>query len=500
MKWIVEELKLLVKRFGEEQKEFEQYNSLLVLSRIRLISYAAMYISFFWVYMDWKFWINGAGPSYLLTLIVMHIASVIASAAFLVLYNKYLVKSTNPYLLFYSARIYVFLYILYGALASINSQRYFENIYSYLILSLIAAVAFTLRPLFMFFAFVINHIIFLIGMQTYINDKSIYLTKYVNSTVLIGAAFLIGYIFYRHRMQDFINNKKIRENEEMLKKLFYVNPYPVYITRLEDGTIIEANKRACSMLGISTDTEDPFNKIDGFMDRDNKLAVEKELQERNSVFDKIVEYEFNGKQMWVTANYEMIDYHGEKCILTGIMDITEIHKAEEELSHFASSDSLTGILNRRMGLIKLHELIEKAKKEYLEFVVCFLDINNLKYVNDSFGHAEGDRYILTLCGLINSMLSDKDIFFRLGGDEFIIVCRDKNKHQVEYFWTKVMECLEEKNQKEELPYHIMASHGVYYYCSGMDLDVNRIIDLADQQMYEEKQKHRKEYTLFYDKE
>jgi predicted signal transduction protein with EAL and GGDEF domain len=84
----------------------------------------------------------------------------------------------------------------------------------------------------------------------------------------------------------------------------------------------------------------------------------------------------NGKQMWVTANYELIDYHGEKCILTGIMDITEIRKAEEELSHYASMDSLTEILNRRMGYKKLEELLHKSKEEAMEFTLCFLNIRS----------------------------------------------------------------------------------------------------------------------------
>jgi diguanylate cyclase (GGDEF)-like protein len=195
--------------------------------------------------------------------------------------------------------------------------------------------------------------------------------------------------------------------------------------------------------------------------------------------------------MWVTANYELIDYHGEKCILTGIMDITEIRKAEEEMSHYASIDSLTGILNRRTGFLKLEELIEISKAGFLEFVLCFLDINNLKYVNDSFGHSEGDRYILTLCNIIKEKLGDEDIFFRMGGDEFIIIFKDKNEVQAELIWDRIKNEFDRRNEQDEFTYNIMASHGLFYYCSGMDINPDQIIDKADKFMYEEKQRFKK---------
>ncbi len=496
MEWMKEGLKLLISRSGIEQKEFEKYNSLLVLSRIRLISLADIFLSVFWAYMDWSIVNNGAGGIYSVTLIVMHIISVVASAAFLIFYNRVAGKREKNYRIIYNAaKIYVFLYILFGAISSVNSQRYTGNIYSYIILALIAAVAFTLKPSFMLFAFGVNHVIFLIGLAILCRDTNLFLAKLVNATVLAGAAFLLGFIFYRHRMTEFFYRKKLTENEENFKKLFYVNPYPVFITRLEDGKIIEANKRACSLMGINAESFDKFNGFDCYIKNDSRLALQEELKEHTSTLNRIVEYDFNGRRMWVTANYELIDYHGEKCILTGIMDITEIRRAEEELSQYASMDSLTGILNRRMGFQKLEELLEETKEDFLEFVLCFLDINNLKYVNDTFGHGEGDRYILTLCDIIKNKLNAEDIFFRMGGDEFIIVFRNRNRSQAENMWAGIKNEFDNRNLQGEFPYNIMASHGLLYYCSGMDIDLEQIIEKADKQMYEEKQRFKKEYHI-----
>jgi len=346
----------------------------------------------------------------------MHVISVVASAMFLIFYRWVLCnrENNNFYIISITSKIYVFLYILFGAVSSINSQRYTGNIYSYIILALIAAIAFTLKPSIMLFEFVVNHIIFLIGIGALCNDSHLLLAKLVNSTILAGAAFLIGFIFYRHRMMEFFYRKKLMKSEENFKKLFYANPYPVFITRQEDGKIIEANKRAYNLMGVEAENLDSFNGIDDYMKTDSRLDLEEELKKHSSTFNRIIEYNFNGKRKWVNANYEIIDYNDEKCILTGIMDITEIRKAEEELSHYASIDSLTGIMNRRMGLKKLEELLEEKQ-------------------------------------------------------------------------------FEESNIREEFPYNIMASCGLFYFCTGMDIDLDQIIEKADKMMYEEKQRFKKEH-------
>lgn len=492
MRWIKEALQLLRYRSSQEQKEFDQYNNLLVLARIRVISWAAMFLPIFWIYMDWTFIQSGADRNYSVTLIILHCISVFVSAIILIFYEK-IIDNKNHRALFFITKTYVFLYILFGAISSVNSQRYTDNIYTYLVLSMIAAVAFTLKPSYMLFSFVINHIIFLVGIRIYNKDSILFLTKFTNSSVLIGAAFLLGFIFYRNRVVEFLYRKKLVENEENFKKLFYFNPYPVFITKLVDGTIIEANKKACNLMGIQEHNMEGFSGIDQYIKNDMKEEITKELMMHNSMSGRILAYDFNGKQMWVTANYELIDYRGERCILTGIMDITEIRKAEEELAHYASTDSLTGILNRRMGFIKLEELLTEAKTGFLEFVLCFLDINNLKYVNDTYGHSEGDHYILALCKIISDKLGEEDIFFRLGGDEFIIVFRDKSKSQVEEIWDEMIKLFDQSNQQHNLPYNIMASHGLFYCCSGMDLDIEQIIEQADMQMYKEKQRFREDY-------
>ncbi len=83
------------------------------------------------------------------------------------------------------------------------------------------------------------------------------------------------------------------------------------------------------------------------------------------------------------------------------------------------------------GLLMLKDLLFKAKEQMFEFVICFIDINELKEVNDNFGNSEGDFYIQKVCSLIETEKGENDVIFRMGGDEFVIVFPNKTQKQVE---------------------------------------------------------------------
>lgn len=373
MKWLKEDYKFLTGRSDKEQNEFEKYNNMFVIDRIRWISIGTVFLSFFFAYVDWIIIKNGTDRTYTFTLIVMHIICVAASGLFLVFYKWVMgMASDRKYLIISNAiKIYAFLYVLFGAISSINSQRYTGNIYSYIILLLIAAIAFIIKPLYMLWVIGVNHIVFAIGTGYLCRDFDQFLANLVNATVFAGAAFLLNFLFYRNRMKDYSYRKKLMESEESLSK-------------------------------------------------------------------------------------------------------------------YAFKDALTGILNRRGGLNILEELMEEAKDCSMEFVLCFLDINDLKYVNDTYGHREGDSCILAFCNFIKDKLAEEDVFFRMGGDEFIIIFRNMNKSQAEHIWEQLVNELEDRNHSGEFVFNIMVSHGMCYYRTGMDINLEQMIERADKMMYREK--------------
>lgn len=473
-------------------KDYEKHNNRMVLSRIRIISYATVFMGIIFFWFDYITAKSGADTRYIRTIIILHTICVAGSLLFLTLYKKIIDWShkKNSRLLSMVPASYVFLYVLMGVLSSLNSQRYTGNIYSYICLSSVAAVIFTLRPWVMIITFGLNHLIFLAGLNLLIKDFDMMSVKLLNSTTIIGIVIVFSLYFYKLKLKDFIIKRKLTESEENFRKLFYVNPFPVFITRNRDGKIIKASEQALKLMKIK---EEDLDKPDtGLQIKENgRTELLEEFKEKHSIYNRIAEYEINGKSIWVTANYELINYGGEECTLIGLMDITEIRKVEEELSQYAFTDVLTGVLNRRMGMKKAEELMENAGADNKEFVLCFLDMDNLKSVNDTYGHGQGDNYIKAFCSTVGAELREEDIFFRMGGDEFIIIFNHMTVLEVEEIWNRIMDRFYEISKDMNIPVSRAASHGLFPYKAGMDITVEEMIEKADKYMYKEKQMHKK---------
>jgi diguanylate cyclase (GGDEF)-like protein/PAS domain S-box-containing protein len=168
-------------------------------------------------------------------------------------------------------------------------------------------------------------------------------------------------------------------------------------------------------------------------------------------------------------------------------DITDRKKYEEELHLYATTDAMTGVLNRRTGLEMLDQHIRISKRRPMKFTICYVDINNLKYVNDNFGHLDGDFMILKVVETIKANLREADIVCRLGGDEFMIIFIDCNETQARAIMERITKALDDYNKKKEKPYLITVSKGFAEYIPGEDINAEELIALADIEMYRDKQ-------------
>ena len=168
-------------------------------------------------------------------------------------------------------------------------------------------------------------------------------------------------------------------------------------------------------------------------------------------------------------------------------DITDRKKYEEELHLYATTDAMTGVLNRRTGLEILEQQIRMAKRRPMKFTICYVDINNLKYVNDNFGHIDGDFMILKVVETIKANLREADVVCRLGGDEFMIIFIDCNETQARTIMERISKALDDYNKKKEKPYPVTISKGFAEYMPGEEINAEELIALADIEMYRDKQ-------------
>ncbi|MBI6941178.1 diguanylate cyclase [Pseudomonas putida] len=105
-----------------------------------------------------------------------------------------------------------------------------------------------------------------------------------------------------------------------------------------------------------------------------------------------------------------------------LTDISDLKRVEEDLRALSVTDSLTGIHNRRYFQERLKVELDRAQREGQALAVIMLDVDHFKRINDQHGHAVGDRVLRSLCQRIVQRLRRTDVFCRLGGEEFIVLC------------------------------------------------------------------------------
>lgn len=193
--------------------------------------------------------------------------------------------------------------------------------------------------------------------------------------------------------------------------------------------------------------------------------------------------EENTKTGKVYQNYDrLIENEGKKYFVQCSSDVTEFTK----MSRTARTDELTSMLNRRAGKEKLIELIDMAKDKEKIITVVLCDVNQLKKINDLYGHIEGDRLLRYFSSIIRQNISKRDLVFRLSGDEFVLAFYDKDAKEAEKKVQWVKKQLKEEKNSFSVQYEVSFSYGLMEIYPEDQYILSDIISRADERMYLQK--------------
>ncbi len=149
-------------------------------------------------------------------------------------------------------------------------------------------------------------------------------------------------------------------------------------------------------------------------------------------------------------------------------------------------DVMTGTLNRGSGLKYIEDQLELCKKQKKSLTVCYIDVNDLKVINDMLGHREGDFLIKTVICTIKNNIRETDVISRLGGDEFVIVFPGCTMEYSEKVMHRISGELKQLKPFSNKGYTISISYGFSQYDGETDITVDGLLDMADRQMYRNK--------------
>lgn len=172
----------------------------------------------------------------------------------------------------------------------------------------------------------------------------------------------------------------------------------------------------------------------------------------------------------------------------------QIKSMNAELSNLYIHDHMTGLLNRRGFYQQFNERLEVCSDHSGEVLLISIDLDGLKYINDTFGHIEGDNAIITVSKALSECAENGEICVRFGGDEFaaITIVPEKAKDHFERFATHFRMLLKDYNTSSAKPYQVEASIGFCAETLTENFDLDRMIKIADEQMYADKISRKKQ--------
>lgn len=192
------------------------------------------------------------------------------------------------------------------------------------------------------------------------------------------------------------------------------------------------------------------------------------------------------------------DTQGQAVIMRGTgLDITENKQQQKRLELMAHYDLLTKLPNRTLLADRFSQAIARLKRNGSLLAICFLDLDNFKPVNDTYGHEVGDQLLIEVAQRIKANIREEDTVSRFGGDEFVILLGDlKNQSQSEQMMDRIHQSLAKPYLLNENTMTISASSGLTLYPIDTADDLDTLMRHADQAMYQSKVSGRNRFHVF----
>ena len=333
-----------------------------------------------------------------------------------------------------------------------------------------------------------DRVIGAIVVQSYTNpelysEKDIGLLEFVSSQVATAL----------ERKKD---EETLQKSHQEFASLFNSSPEAlVYLD--EKSNIIDINPRFNELFGYTLEEIKGKNINEGFIHPPDKIKEGKNLDKiafsKGYSHYETIRKKKDGTLFPVSISVANIKIDGQiKGLITTYIDITERKRLEKNLEKLAHFDVLTGCCSRGYGLNLLEQQIKTANRKKTSVTLFYLDIDRFKYINDVFGHKEGDMVLKEVVNLFKSTLREIDIICRIGGDEFLLILSDTSPEKAPIINEKINKKLKKLNKKLAKPYKISFSTGLSCYNPSNPLSIEELIRIADENMYEEKKKKEEE--------
>lgn len=210
-----------------------------------------------------------------------------------------------------------------------------------------------------------------------------------------------------------------------------------------------------------------------------------------------LEIETDDERIVTQHNYPVRD-QDEKLIgcLTLYEDITQERQTARQLIYLAERDSLTGLYNRHRFQEELARMMNESQRHRTQGALLFFDLDEFKYINDTFGHSAGDSILIRIAGDVGTLIRHHEIFSRLGGDEFAIILPNCTEKDAEALADRVVRVI------AQIPFNfegqnlrLTSSLGIAFYPQHAE-SAEELIAHADTAMYQAKEAGKNAWRVY----
>jgi len=217
------------------------------------------------------------------------------------------------------------------------------------------------------------------------------------------------------------------KNEQHLRAILEVLPYPIYIARHGDGKLMFVNRKTCLLFQKSAGQLLRGKSHDFYADPEERQQLSELLYTLHDIRDVEVHMKTaQGREFTAEIAAITMEYGGEPAVLVALNDISQRKKLEAALFHEASTDALTGIGNRRHFFTLAEQELRRTRRFERDLSIMMVDLDHFKQVNDRYGHAIGDAVLQGVVKASLESLRQTDQMGRLGGEEFAVLLPETN--------------------------------------------------------------------------
>jgi diguanylate cyclase (GGDEF)-like protein/PAS domain S-box-containing protein len=214
---------------------------------------------------------------------------------------------------------------------------------------------------------------------------------------------------------------ELKQREASFRLLFDGNPVPMIVCALDDEKILAVNDAAISHYGYGRATFEAMS-IRNLQAFASDTPWGDEAADDASAASRTWRHVKSDGSLIDVAIYSRRLVHGDRpAMLLSLIDTTERRRAEARLAFMAQHDGLTGLPNRTMLRQRIDETMGLSRRSGAKIAVVCLDLDDFKTINETLGHAIGDKVLRGVAKRLRSSLREEDLVGRLGADEFIVV-------------------------------------------------------------------------------